>query len=796
MTGDRMTFKRIAVPPARPYANGNILRQYAIQKAKWITHPAADTAGDQFYDFELGFELPDAATILLHVSGDQRFELFCDGRYIGMGPDRSDLRNWSFHTYEASLPAGPHRLTARLHYIVTHRAHAQVSLRPAFILAAENSPVNLDTGTAGWTVALRAGVTCQKPAFSDRWYQVVGPSFTIDGAAYFAPPEPVRPVLVPETSLQGGRVGFVADGWKLFPSRLPEQLRTPVSRTGRIRMAVDGLVRQMTESPSDGTAAWQRLISGGGELRLKAGTVQTVLWDLDDYYCGYPVLAVSGGKGARVRIEWAESCFDDEKCGVKSDRNRIEGRYYEGYGDAFLCRVGEEDRYTSFWWRAGRYLRVSVEVADEDLCIRRLGIEESRLPLENEGAFASDDASLDAIIPLAVRGIQMCAHETYVDCPYYEQMMYVGDARLQLLTSCVISPESRLHERALEILDWSRHVSDFVLMRHPSDPRQLSTTFSMIWIMMIRDLAWWRRDPAFIAQRLPGMRAQLEQFRALADERMLLGGLPGWSFVDWVKAPGWDFAYPPDGEFGTSAICNLQFLLTLQSAAEVEDAYGDPLFAENYRCWAEKLAVSICEKFWDPDQALFADDLAHRCFSEHAQCLALMSGVFDDAVAEPCFRSLITRQDLAKTSVYFSFYLLEAFYQQQRGDLILEKMGFWKDLVRQGFRAPVEQPEPSRSDCHAWGSHPLFHMHASLCGIRPASAGFGSVRIAPQPGGLRHLKCRTPHPDGFIDLEMNRRQGGWDVSVSLPGALTGVVELGGRAFSVKGRSRIGVEDQG
>jgi alpha-L-rhamnosidase len=143
-------------------------------------------------------------------------------------------------------------------------------------------------------------------------------------------------------------------------------------------------------------------------------------------------------------------------------------------------------------------------------------------------------------------------------------------------------------------------------------------------------------------------------------------------------------------------------------------------------------------------------------------------------------------ETLARTSVYFSFYLFEALYRQGRGDLMVEKLGFWKELVRKGFKAPVEQPEPSRSDCHAWGSHPLYHMNASLCGIRPASAGFGTVRIAPQPGGLNQLTCRTVHPDGFIDFEMRRREDAWTIRVRLPPNLTGVFEFQGDTHPLAG----------
>jgi hypothetical protein len=291
------------------------------------------------------------------------------------------------------------------------------------------------------------------------------------------------------------------------------------------------------------------------------------------------------------------------------------------------------------------------------------------------------------------------------------------------------------------------------------------------------------------------MRSQLEQFRSLAGRGMLFERLPAWSFIDWVRSEGWDFAYPPEGEFGMSGICNLLFLLALQSAIDVEDAYGEKHFADSYRDWSKKLAVSIREVFWDPDRNAFADDPAHRCFSEHAQCLALLSGCFEPPMEDECFQSLITRKDLARTTIYFSFYLLETFYRKGRGDLILEKMGFWKDLVSQGFKAPVEQPEPSRSDCHAWGSHPLFHMHASLCGIRPSSAGFRSVRIAPQPGGLDHLQCRTPHPDGFIEFDMRRHEGIWKVSMGLPGDLAGSLELAGQSVPVRGSLNVDVADR-
>ena len=778
--------ERITIAPVKPHANLNIRRQYRIQEARWISAPGAATDADHFLKFELAFKLATAATFVIHVSGDQRFELFCDSEYVGMGPDRSDLAHWSFHSYEISLDAGDHTLTASVHSIATHRPHAQVTCCPALILATEDAPVELDTGTAPWTVRNIAGISCCTPVLFDMCYHAVGPNYTVDGAACFKRAETETPVFASSAQFQNEKTGILLNGWRLFPSRLPEQIRQPITETGRVRMAETGKLTELVESSKDATAPWNDLIAAGSPLQLPAGTTQTVLWDLENYHCAYPKLRVSGGRGATIAIHWAEACFVDQQHSSKGNRHDIAGKCFLGYGDTFIAGGSEDELFTAPWWRAGRYLQLIIEVSDEPLTICSLGLEETRLPFEYEGAFTCSDPAIEKIIPLAVRGIQMCAHETYMDCPYYEQMMYVGDTRLQILTSAVMRRDSRLNQRALELFDWSRHIAGFVLERHPSDPRQLSTTFSMIWIMMLRDQGWWQRDTDFVVERLAGMRSLLELFRSLTDERMLLSGLPGWSFVDWVVHDGWDTGYPPGAAFGCSGVCNLLMLLALQSAIDIETSFGEQHFANSYRDWSDRLAISIRETFWNDGRQLFADDPAHQYFSEHAQCLALLSGQFDERIADPCFEALLTADDLARTTVYFSFYLLETFYTYGRGELILEKLEFWKALVSQGFKTPVEMPEPSRSDCHAWGAHPLFHMHASLSGIRPASPGFTSVCIAPQPGGLTQLSSVLPHPDGEIRFSMKKHDTVWDVEVTLPDGLTGVLEWQQQSISLQG----------
>lgn len=81
--------------------------------------------------------------------------------------------------------------------------------------------------------------------------------------------------------------------------------------------------------------------------------------------------------------------------------------------------------------------------------------------------------------------------------------------------------------------------------------------------------------------------------------------------------------------------------------------------------------------------------------------------------------------------------MLETFRVLKQPDALFARLENWFDLPSQGFKTTPEQPEPTRSDCHAWGAHPLFHFYASILGIRPAAPGFSRVEIAPQLGQLQ-----------------------------------------------------------
>jgi hypothetical protein len=783
--------ERVGIAVAYPLYEANICPRYEIEKAAWIWRPEKKSGEFAVLRFENVFRLDKRVETVIHVSADQRYLLSLDGQEISYGPDRCDVDHRKFASYKVRLTAGEHRLTALVWWVGPAAPFQQRYYRGGFILAAEGVLASqLNTGGTGWTVQDLTGAW----SFDDHPDEVgvdsrmVGYYQTIDGRRWFEPSaKPVKPVVI-YGPLERSEWYSVRPGWKLEPSSLPDQFQQVVS-PGRIIAVIDGGLdsNHPFEAKSlqhHDISKWQNLLAGRKPVTVPPRTVVSVLWDLDEYYCAYSQAVLSGGAGSELSLTWAEAFHQnparrwDKHKGLRTE---IVGKYYRGLRDTFL-NDGKKDRsYRSCWWRSGRYILLTVKTDSEPLTINSVSIRETRYPLENEGSFQTDDPSLEPIAAFALRGIQMCSHETFIDCPHYEQGQYVGDTRLQMLITYALTRDTRLVKSGIEWFDWSRVYFGFTNSAYPSGPQVIST-FPLYWVLMVHDYAWWRDDPEFIKQVLVGVRANLEEFQRLRDPEGLFNPAPGWAFVDTV--PEWiGTLYGPDPKKGPSSIINLLYVYALEKAAELEAAFGEKELAARNQRIAREVATVVNKRFWVKRRSLFSDDVKHSAWSEHAQIMAILAGILPAKTEQACFKALVTAPDLARTQENFWMsYLFDTFHKHGRGDLVLAKLGIWNDLIKQGLKTPREMFEPSRSDCHGWGSHPLFHFQATLAGIRPIAPGFTQVKIAPAPGHLKRIESRLPHPHGFVEatLEFSKKSA-CRAMVVLPDDVTGVFQWNGHS---------------
>jgi alpha-L-rhamnosidase len=107
-------------------------------------------------------------------------------------------------------------------------------------------------------------------------------------------------------------------------------------------------------------------------------------------------------------------------------------------------------------------------------------------------------------------------------------------------------------------------------------------------------------------------------------------------------------------------------------------------------------------------------------------------------------------------------------------------------MLALGLTSAPEKDEPTRSDSHAWAAHPNYGLLATVLGVRPASSGFRTVRIAPALGPLRTASGRVPHPRGDIEVSFTRAgASGLNGEVTLPAGLSGTIEWQGRSIPLR-----------
>ncbi len=374
-----------------------------------------------------------------------------------------------------------------------------------------------------------------------------------------------------------------------------------------------------------------------------------------------------------------------------------------------------------------------------------------------------------------------------MDAPYWEQLQYVGDTRIDALISYAVAGEDRLARRALELFDWSRLPEGITQSRYPTAEAQRIPPYALFFVSMVHDFWMYRGDEAFVRARLPATRTVLDWFAARIRADGLLGRIPYWVHGD----TGTVLDETLQDEDGGSALVTLQLAGTLREAAALEEAVGDKDRATRYRALAARASAAVAP-LWDESKGLFADTPARRTWGHPVNIFALLYGELPAerrnalivrvlALARhPAGRSSTggaggawPLDEVPSASLYFRFYLARALEATGAGDEYVALLDPWRQLLALGVTTWPEHPEPSRSDCHAWSAHPTLDLLRIVAGIRPDAPGFRRVRIAPALGSLETLTAVHASPLGDVTVSYELRAGRLHAAVELPHGMTG-----------------------
>jgi alpha-L-rhamnosidase len=756
-------------------------------KAKWIAHPSAPGNDFGVFHFRKVITLDQKPSLyVINISADNRYRLFVNGTSVCTGPARSDLANWNFETIDISqyLQKGDNIIAATVWNFGEFRPYSQISYQTAFIIQGNTErEIKVNTDKT-WKVIQDSAYS---PFPIDRnkihTYIVTAEGERVDGNKYKWNFDQLN---FDDSKWQNAsQLGYAAksrtygtDGnWMLVPRTIPLPEES-LQRFAAVRRTDLGHKNQRD---------YEDFLAGRSSLVIPANSMVNILLDQAHLTNAYPQIICSKGKNAQIKLVYAEALIDNYR--NKGNRDSISGKKIEGLADEFIADGAEAKSYSPLFFRTFRYLQLEIETQDQELVINDIRSVFTGYPFKENAYFKSDKKEIDNLWQVGWRTARLCAVDTYFDCPYYEQLQYVGDTRIQAQISLYVSGDDRLMKKAITDIGNSFIPDGLTQSRYPSRDMQLIPTFSLWWICMIHDFWMNRKDDAFVQSHLDGINRVIEWYREHMASNGMLGSLSWWQFVDWswggvdsIRVGG----VPPGVGTGGSSIVTLQYAYTLQRASALMNAFGKKQLATEYAALARSIIESTYALCWDKDKQMLSDTYEKKEFSQHANILAILTDAIPASEQQGLLSRVIADKAITQCTYYFKFYLFEALKKVQMGDAFLPLLQPWYEMLNHGLTTFAEQPDPTRSDCHAWSASPLYELLSLVCGIRPASAGFEKVLIAPYFGNLKWIDGGMPHPRGNILVHFENDNGRIKGTIDLPVGVTGTLVYKGNSVELIG----------
>ncbi len=747
--------------------------------------------------FRRTWELPtaEATRALVHVSADSRFILYCNGRLVGRGPAKGDVHHQFYDTFDLGpwLVTGVNVLAALVWDMssVAHRPHqlgAPCSVMTdagGFLLEGavtwSSGEVVLDTGHEGWRVAV------------DRAHRFQNAGTRFEGYhGYF---EERIDAEIPVGWLDAG---FDDGEWEaatvLYRAERREDRRDPASPYGLLPRIIPQLEEGPLTAFADGfrpggaelSAEWRTVLSlTSGGLEIPPHTRCELILDTGELTSGFPHLAGEGGAGACVQLTYAEalrlpwdtpgatllgeeqplenlaSHFADEKTGWTFDRRGA----IHGWSD-FWRPAGGTAEFEPLHWRAFRYVGLRIETGAAPLRLNQVAFRYSAYPYDVRAEFACSDPRLDQVWDKGLRTMRLCSHETFEDCPHYEQMQYAGDTMITSHLGLLTTGDARLSRQAMLQFDWSRIPEGLTQSRYPSRLLQVIPSWSLHWITAVRDYGLCSGDLELVAEVLPGMRAVVDWFRRHADERGLPARLPYWNITDWC--PWWPRGVVPGADSGPTCIISAQYIQALAEMGEMSEWLGRNEEAAAWRSEAARLRGVLHDTFWSEEEGLYFDRPGGPEVSQYGNAWAVACGAAKPEITARMRARFPDDPKLAPGSFFSWHTTFRAMRAMGTYDRMTDYLGPWHESIELGLDTFVEENSYWRSLCHAWSAHPVLEFLRHVLGVQATAPGFARVRIEPQRCGLEWARGRVCTPHGFVAVDWRMENGGFRIEVNTP----------------------------
>jgi alpha-L-rhamnosidase len=744
--------------------------------------------------FKNSFNLKEKAKLTINISANSRYRLWINGKAVTSGPCKGDRFRRYYESIDVSeyLAAGDNVIAAKVVDYTPYEASGFADNGPTsivsnaagirFILGGECKGANgeilcdLTTGKANWKVYLDNAVAWV-PSPITHW---MGAMESVDGSLL---PYNWKEEIQIDEAWSKAKVIEPAQG---SPWAAPFGIIPTFPLTERNIPLLYEKKREFTSEMKPKAQAYEVFsFKLNKEVILKPQGKYVVELNAGELTTGFFNLKVKGGQGSKVIIKYTEA-YSKEVEGqgrVKGVRDDNDNYDFIGHQDVYYPS-GKEEVYEPFWFRTFRFVRIEVETGVEELHITEPVYYETGYPLEVKTEVYSSTHWINPLWDISLRTLKRCMHETYEDCPYYEQLQYTMDTRIQIIFSYLVSGDSRLARKAIEDYASSLIPEGILQSRYPSAEPQVIPTFALYWIMMVEDYYMQTGDKGIIKK----YRSTIDTILNWYDERMgesgLVENLGYWEFIDWVKQ--WDKGVPDAVNVGPSASHNFIYAYTLKVAARINKACGRDGIADEYEDRAASIINKVEKLCFCEEDNLYKEGPNFDGYSVQAQLWAVLSKAATGERAKSVLRKSLSMPEIPQCSYVMSFFLFRALEEADIYEDTEKLWDMWKKLIEMKLTTTPEDQVQPRSDCHAWGALPLYEFSTNLLGVKSGEAGWEKIVVEPRTLSLKDMSGSVVTPKGIVTVAWRKENGEFHISLNSPEGIPCTVKLpDGRVYELQ-----------
>ena len=712
---------------------------------------------------------PQKATV--RCSADTRYKLFINNHRVTVGPTRGCEKIWYYDTLDVApfLRTGRNTILFVVWRVFPSSMAAQPFERTAFprlsaLLDIEDgndsrrictdaewdsvpvSGIDFPIGLKGDGMNVSSLFPSESQSFDHKQYYEKSAA---SSAAYFGPATKSIEYPFPRGWKQQGEIPT----WRLHPRMIPQPEETGLR-------FID--IKRRTSTVDE--SAWLSTLNGKGPLELPPASYHRLEIEAECHSTAFLRFRFAGVTQARLKVTYSESYerppldnYDFRNKGDRRDPTNavLTGSCIDVYDEIDLASLPVADgisTYEPFWFRTFRFLILEVWVdGDKPMVLQEVEARQTNYPLAPKAAWIQpeDGRVYEDIWQVSIRTIRNCMFDGYSDCPFYEQLQYCHDSRSSGLFHYMLSGDDRLMRQAITGFAASVTVDGLIESRYPSHTHQVITGFCLFWVLELHDHMLFFNDKRFVSRFFPIAERIFLYFDDHVDPRGLVSGFPTgyWSYVDWALEWRSTPDHPDGGvpfagrKTNTHTIFSLLYAYVLGEAIKLAQWIDRPELCARFAKRKTSLIEAVQKHCFDG--TYFTDTTVDACtgehdHSQHAQILAVLCGAVSPEMGQRILKDAYGRgrkdaPHFVKASYCYTHYSLRAFSKagmyEEMWDQVWQP---YRKMLANNLSTWEEDDVRHRSDCHAWGSLPLYEFPVEVAGVHPIEPGCSTIAWEPR----------------------------------------------------------------